>query len=695
MRKVTEKTKVRIWVVAILIIAVGLGILDYPKYIDQGIDWFNAKANTQIGHIKTLPFHLGLDLQGGTHLVYEADVSDIPSDEQGSAVEGVRDVIERRVNALGVAEPIVQINQARGKWRVIIELAGIKDVTQAINTIGETPLLEFKEENTEPARELTAAEKQQMQEYNQDAQSRAQEILSLALENNDFKKLAEEKSEDELTKNLGGEIGYIYENDTDYSLIYDQLSKLEFENNQVISQLIEDEDGYNIIKLLDTQDGETQVSANHLLICYQGAANCQSEITKDEAWAQISKLKEQADADNFYDLVKANSTEPGADQTAGDLGWFTRGQMVEGFEKAVFDMPVDTISDVVETEFGYHLIYKTGEKTPIEYKIARILVQTQIETDILPPQDMWKNTGLSGKQLIKSMVEFDPNTNEPQVSLEFNDEGAELFADITSRNVGKSIAIFLDGKSPVDINGDGLISDNEVYSPRVNEAITGGKAVITGLENITRAKELAKMLNAGALPVPIEIVSQQTVGASLGAESLQKSLFAAMLGLLLLIIFMISYYRLPGIMAVVALLVYTSILLFLFKIIPVTLTLSGIAGFILSLGMAVDANVLIFERLKEELKMGKPLGSAVDEGFKRAWPSIRDGNVSTLITCFILAWFGTSIIKGFAITLGVGVLVSMFSAIWVTRMLLKLFVNFNDNKLGWFGKAKEVEAKED
>lgn len=250
-----------------------------------------------------------------------------------------------------------------------------------------------------------------------------------------------------------------------------------------------------------------------------------------------------------------------------------------------------------------------------------------------------------------------------------------MFADITERNVGKPVAIFLDGF---------IISQ-----PTVNEKITGGKAVISGRFNIQEAKLLAQRLNAGALPVPIKLINQQTVGASLGKASLNSSLVAGIVGLIIVAVFMLFVYRLPGFMAVISLIFYGILILFLFKVWPVTLTLAGLAGFILSIGMAVDANVLIFERLKEELCSGSVLEIALKNAFDRAWPSIRDGNVSTLITCFILIQFSTSIVKGFAITLGLGIIISMFSAIVITRLLLKLIPeNWLENKVWLIGSIK-------
>lgn len=268
-------------------------------------------------------------------------------------------------------------------------------------------------------------------------------------------------------------------------------------------------------------------------------------------------------------------------------------------------------------------------------------------------------TGLSGKQLTKATVTFDQNTNAPQVSLQFNSQGAQLFGEITGRNIGKPVGIFL---------------DNQVLSaPTVQAAITSGQAVITGNFTIAGVRQLATLLNAGALNVPIKLVQQQTVGATLGADSVKKSLVAGIIGLALVMLFMILNYRVAGIVAVLALIGYSLITFGLFKYIPITLTLSGIAGFILSIGMAVDANILIFERMREELRSGKDLKLAMEEGFRRAWPSVRDSNASTLITSGILYFTTTGLVRGFALTLAIGVLVSLFSSITISRSFLRLF----------------------
>jgi protein-export membrane protein SecD len=292
------------------------------------------------------------------------------------------------------------------------------------------------------------------------------------------------------------------------------------------------------------------------------------------------------------------------------------------------------------------------------------IYEGEIEGEI---EDPFQPTLLTGKYLEKATPTFDNTTSQPQVSLKFNGEGAELFEEITERNIGKPLAIYIDGLP--------------ISAPTVQSAISGGEAVITGSFTIEDVRELARNLNAGALPVPITLISQQTIGPTLGAVSLEKSLMAGIWGLLAVMIFMIIFYRVPGFLASLSLAIYIILVLALFKIIPVTLTLAGIGGFILSVGMAVDANILIFSRMREELKSGQSFSVAVEEGFRRAWPSIRDGNLTTLIVAVILFGFGTSFVKGFAFTLTIGILMSMFSAIIITKNFLRVFVETKLEKI--------------
>jgi len=277
---------------------------------------------------------------------------------------------------------------------------------------------------------------------------------------------------------------------------------------------------------------------------------------------------------------------------------------------------------------------------------------------------------LTGQYLKNARLAADPNTGLPLIAFEFNDEGAHLFEQITGRLLKQPLAFFLDGE-PI------TTADGHVDAPIVQSVISD-RGQITGMR-VDEANNLVKLLNAGAFPVPLKVVQSENVDATLGQDSVQASVIAGETAMLVIMLFMVLYYRLPGLIAGAALTVYATIVLAVFKLLPVTLTLSGIAAFVLSVGMAVDANVLIFERMKEELRIGRSLVVAMEEGFHRAWSSIRDSNVSTLITCAILYWFGdqfgASLVKGFALTLAIGVFISMFSAILVTRTFLRIVVS--------------------
>lgn len=299
------------------------------------------------------------------------------------------------------------------------------------------------------------------------------------------------------------------------------------------------------------------------------------------------------------------------------------------------------------------------------------ILAAQKNNQMMNEDPYFVSTQLTGRYLKKAILNFDRTTYAPSILLEFNDEGGKLFAQITKENVGKRVAIYLDG-APISV-------------PVVREEITNGNAQITGDFKPEEAKELVRNLNSGALPIPITLISQQSIGATLGGITLNRGLWAGIIGILAVAVFLIMWYRLPGLIAVFALCIYIVLVLLLFKLIPVTLTAAGIAGFILSVGMAVDANILIFERMKEEARAGKTFQTAMEEGFRRAWPSIRDSNISSIITCVILYWMGTSMVKGFALTLGIGVLASMFSAITISRTFL-LALGLKETK--WYAIAK-------
>jgi protein-export membrane protein SecD len=437
--------RIRLSAILLLVLGVLLGLFVYQSQIQsdaykQAASQVAAGKAVQVhsGWLANFPFKLGLDLNGGTHLVYQADVSKVTAGDIDGSMESLKEVIESRINAFGVAEPIIQTEKSTANGqelhKLIVELPGVTDVNKAVELIGKTPTLDFETEVPGPS------------------------------------------------------------------------------NN-------------------------------------------------------------------------------------------------------------------------------TSTSSPVAVAVN------------------YQPTQLTGRFLQTAQVQFDPNTNQPTVGLVFNDEGKKLFAELTKANIGKTIAIFLDGRP--------------ISTPVVREAITDGKAVISGRFTPTEARDLARDLKYGALPVPIDLVGTQSIGASLGADALKASVDAGLWGFLIVALFLILWYRLPGLLAVVSLAMYTVIMLTLFKLFGVVLTSAGLAGFIISIGMAVDGNILIFERMKEEFARGYGLEDGIREGFSRAWLSIRDSNISSIITAIILFGTATSpLIKGFALVFGIGVVASMFTSITVSRTLL-------------------------
>ena len=543
------RKKLKLKLLGIFLLALVSGLISYPQAVK-----FSPKIYDSLNKFK---FNLGLDLQGGIHLEYKADVSGIEQGKIADAMQGAQDVIERRVNAFGVGEPLVQPARSGSEYRIVVELPGIKDIEQAKQKIKDAPLLEFKEEG-EPEPQI----QQMFDQLNTQAKEKAQKILDEAKKGGDFGQLAKDNSED-----------------------------------------------------------------------------------------------------------------PGSKDKGGDLDFVKKGTLVPEFDKVLFEgklKPGEIYPDLVETQFGWHIvkfIESRGEGDNLEVHAAHILFSKKDPSQY--PQFAYKNTGLTGKNLKNATAQYSngQGLGEPEVALQFDDEGTKLFAELTKKNLNKKVAIFLDGELQI--------------APTVQSEITNGQAVITGNYTIKEARDIAQRLNQGALPVPLTLVGQQSVEASLGQASLQKSLRAGLIGLGAVIVFMLIFYRFLGLVASVALLIYTAIMVAIFKIFGFTMTLSGIAGFVLSIGMAVDANILIFERTKEEIRNGRTIKSALDEGFKRAWTSIRDGNMSSIITSFILVIIGTGFVKGFAVTLLLGVLVSMFTAVVISRTLLKALVGEWMYKHSW------------
>jgi protein-export membrane protein SecD len=541
-------------------------------------------------------------------------------------------------------------------------------VSQAIKLIGETPILEFKEVNNVVPRDLTKEEETQIKTQNQKAFDLTQTLLTEAQKPGaDFAKLASQ-SDIAAVSSTQGEIGFLSTH-PDYVDIAKAVN--DTPAGTIHPVVIERTGSYAAVKVEESKPtGKTEVKARHLFISYKDSqATGLSTSTKEEALAKITELKKKITPENFIELTKQNSQEPGAAQAGGELGWFAAGELLPQFDSVIFSQATGTVSDVVESPAGFHLLLKEGERKQNDVRIRVIEFKKLVKEDILPPQGQWKDTKLTGKQLQSAKLEFDSQTRRAQIALQFDDEGSKLFAELTRNNIGKPIAIFLDGQS--------------LSEPVVQTEIIGGRAVITGSYSINDAKLLARRLTAGALPVPIKLIAQQTVGPTLGADSLARSLKAGLAGFALVALFMILLYRLPGFVSIVALALYAALLAALFKLIPVTLTLSGIAGFILSLGIAVDANVLVFERLKEEWRTGKDLVDAMEEAFHRAWPSIRDGHMTVLISCAVLYGFSSSGIRGFALTLAIGTLLSLFTAVVSTRTMMRLVAHTPLKRFSW------------
>ncbi len=317
-----------------------------------------------------------------------------------------------------------------------------------------------------------------------------------------------------------------------------------------------------------------------------------------------------------------------------------------------------------------------GQTPILEFKVERnkdAPIEVKVGADgqlDLGSIDQYTSSGLDGRFLKRAEVVFDSTTGRPTISITWNDEGSKLFADITKASIGKTIAIYLDGS---------IIS-----APTVNEEITGGQAVISGGFTVKEAQDLARRLNSGALPVPIELVSTNNIGATLGTAATNAGVKAGAIGFLLIALCMILWYRFSGVIAVLNLAIYTAIMLFVFKLWPVTLTAAGIAGFIISLGIAVDSNILVFERMKEEIRHGGTIRDGLNAGFARAWSSVRDSNFSSLITGFILYSAGTTLIKSFAFTFFLGTLVSLLVSYIISKAFFRAMPLGREGKFAQF-----------
>ena len=589
----------------VILVAVAGAVLGFQKF---SIGGFERGGDTVLG------LSLGLDLQGGIHLVYRAQETTDPDTGEvlpptSDDMDGLRRIIERRVNNSGLGEPIIQI---LGEDRMLVQLPGVSDPGRAKELIGETATLEFKHRRLDVSRPL------------------------------------DEFTGDDLVSITAG-------------------------------------------RLPMPEEGAASVPGT------EGAAGATTTATQPPlASAGTSTPAATGEQPEAPPVIIFEFTDAGAAKFAGVLDRLTASLLGTGLRPSRLEVVIEGAEQLplrypevlalgfqqvgTTTSYAMALLPYADENEDAESLIAstqaRLGDNPRVSfTEIQGTAD--EDIGLTGDDLRRAFAGTHSASGVPIVNIEFGDRGTRIFGELTQEIVGTqdAIAIFLDGE--------------ELISPVVSAVITTGTGFIQGNFTLERAQDIALLLESGRLPVPIELIQERDIDAILGSDSLNKSVVAGLVGLGLVLLFMTLYYRVPGVVASLALLIYASLLLAIFKLMPVTLTLSGVAAAILSVGMAVDANILIFERMKDELRAGRTLLSAINIGFDRAWPAIRDGNVSTLITCGILFWFsdqlGTTIVQGFAATLAIGVLVSMFSAITVSRTFLRVLATPRlSRKLGMF-----------
>ena len=583
----------------------------------------------QRGGDTVLGLSLGLDLQGGSHLVYRAVAEEPPTEDD---MEGLRRIIERRVNASGLGEPIIQL---LGEDRILIQLPGVQDTARAKDIIGETARLEFKQRSLDVPRDL------------------------------------EEISADDV---VGVRLMTLRELDAEKSALTFGTSSLPglAETSTALAATSTEAAATTAAAATSTVPSPAEDAIPVLVIEFTEQAAERFETVVQRLQASLDPLPGTGDI--YPNVLTIGAEDDPLQAVRVPYQTFVRASTI-----GVVPLPGDPNIERIRgtNEFSFNLQASVRDMAEA---LDRFASQPEVTFgEILGKLD--EDVNLTGDDLARAYPGQHAGSGVPIVNIEFSSEGARKFGEITTDIAGTSdlLAIVLDNE--------------ELIAPTVQQPILGGSAFIQGRDfTIDRVRDIALLLESGRLPIPIDIIEERDVDAILGADSLAKSGVAGMVGLALVLLFMVLYYRVPGLVAAVALVIYAVLVLAIFKMLPVTLTLSGVAAVILSVGMAVDANILIFERMKDELRAGRTLLSAVNIGFNRAWPAIRDGNVSTLITCAILFWFsdtlGTTVVQGFAVSLAIGVGTSMFSAIIVSRTFLRLMAATPvSRRLGWFVPA--------
>ena len=710
------------------------------------------------GEDTLLGLTLGLDLQGGSHLVYQAELVEDPSGGMTAQpttdqMASLKSIIERRLNSAGLGEPVVQV---LGDDRLLIQIPGVSDPDNAKALIGETAQLEFKHRMLNVPRRIDFQEGEIVgyrvvevtpelidpspTEGEESADGAAEDATDDAATDDgaesgggdatddaatdDGADSAADDATDDASTDDGADSAADDATDdaaTDDGAVDDATDDAATDDGADSSadDAIDDaatddgaDSGGDGTDDAATDDGADSAAQS------DGADSGADDATDDTATDDGADSAAQSDASGEED---APPGPPGLEIEFSDAGFVKFAEVVNGMQNSMTppagttDIYPDRLvlsvegSTAQELDILYQqvLIGAGGEVVSLEGtpSIQQIVGTNKYVVDLgaalfdrddlmAAAQEQFPSGGelvitgvagkvdedinLTGNDLARAYPGQHQGSGIPIVNIEFNAEGTRKFGQITGEiaQTGDQLAIILD--------------DRELIAPVADRAITGGSAYISGGDfTIERVQQIALLLESGRLPIPISLIQERNIDAILGSDSLQKSVRAGVVGLALVFLFMILYYRMPGIIAGAALLIYTLMLIAVFKMIPVTLTLSGVAAAILSIGMAVDANILIFERMKEEMRAGRPLFSSINIGFNRAWSAIRDSNVSTLITSGILYWFadtlGATIVQGFAATLAIGVLLSMFSSIVISRTMLRIVaLSRIGRRLRWF-----------
>ena len=647
-----RRRSVQLSILIIIIVALSVAALGF-RDININVPGFPALVRGGDG---PLGLKLGLDLSGGGHLVYQADTGTRIEVGFVDPARGV--VIDRALESQGVTD--YDLRQLDDRTYIVTTDLLDDAVKESLEEAIIFTSIEFR---FDPELELPedptvsdVVEEQELADYQveQTGVDNFYRVTTTAV--------LDEGQQDELRDALEDEIAEV----TDFSV--ETVGTVSFTLSEIQPPTPDQMEGVldrinRRVNLFGTEEPIIQLfGEDRVIVQLPGASGSISEVVFAEP-TDTAAVEGVVAGQGYEDFTVQAESETQYEIRTKSINVNEQGALRRALASSVGDVSSFTTTGGIETAKA--IIGPTAQLVFKERTCSDVACFTFTDAEI----------GLTGDDLESAFASTDPNTGEWEVNIAFGDRGTGIFSDLTQRIVD------------IDTKRIGVFLDDELLIAPVSQAwIRDGRSSITGNFSREEARTLAIQLEAGSLPIPLELIQESDVDALLGSESLKKSLQAGLIGLGLVLIFMIIYYRMAGVVAALALIFYTLVVLAAFKLVPVTLGLSGIGAFILSIGLAVDANILIFERMKEEIRIGRTLASSMEVGFSRAWPAIRDGNFSTIITCLVLLWLGSrtadDLVTGFAFTLFIGVVVSMFTAIVVSRNLLQL--------MAWVGLGRQL-----